>query len=118
LRTERLLLRPPWRDNDIAALTVMLADPKVMEFFPATLSAEQSAALAARIRRDFDARGYGLWVVEAPKRASFIGICGLAHPSFEAEFTPCVEIGWRFAAEHWGQGYATEAARAVLRAAF
>jgi RimJ/RimL family protein N-acetyltransferase len=117
-RTERLLLRPPWRDNDIAAFAVMNADPQVMEFFPATLSTEQSAALAARIRRDFDDRGHGLWVVEAPTRASFIGICGLARPTFEATFTPCVEIGWRLAAEHWGHGYATEAARAVLHAAF
>jgi ribosomal-protein-alanine N-acetyltransferase len=39
-------------------------------------------------------------------------------PRFEAHFTPCVEIGWRLAAKHWGQGYATEAASVVLDHAF
>lgn len=39
-------------------------------------------------------------------------------PTFEAHFTPCVEIGWRLARDVWGQGYATEAARAVLDHAF
>ena len=42
----------------------------------------------------------------------------LAVPSFEAHFTPCVEIGWRLAREHWGHGYATEAATAALAFAF
>ena len=118
LRTERLVLRPPWHGSDVAAFAAMNADPRVMKYFPATLSGEQSAALAARIRRDFDAYGYGLWVVEAPGRARFIGIAGLARPRFEAHFTPCVEIGWRFVAEHWGRGYAPEAANAALCAAF
>ena len=44
---------------------------------------------------------------------NFVGFVGLSVPRFEAHFTPCVEVGWRLAAEHWGRGYATEAARAV-----
>jgi RimJ/RimL family protein N-acetyltransferase len=56
--------------------------------------------------------------VEVPGRAAFIGFVGLAVPRFEAHFTPCIEIGWRLAAEHWGKGYATEAASAVLDHAF
>jgi RimJ/RimL family protein N-acetyltransferase len=39
---------------------------------------------------------------------------GLTVPDFKAHFTPCVEIGWRLAHEHWGRGYATEAALAAL----
>jgi RimJ/RimL family protein N-acetyltransferase len=39
-------------------------------------------------------------------------------PDFESHFTPCVEIGWRLAYEHWGKGYATEAAQEVLKVAF
>ena len=53
-----------------------------------------------------------------PGVAPFIGFVGLVVPAFEAHFTPCVEIGWRLAAEHWGQGYATEAALASARHAF
>lgn len=43
---------------------------------------------------------------------------GLAIPRFQAHFTPCVEVGWRLAAEHWGHGYATEAARASVNFGF
>jgi ribosomal-protein-alanine N-acetyltransferase len=50
--------------------------------------------------------------------APFIGMVGLADPDFEARFMPAVEIGWRLAADHWGRGYATEAARAVLAFGF
>ncbi len=53
-----------------------------------------------------------------PGVAPFIGFVGLVVPAFEAHFTPCVEIGWRLAAEHWGQGYASEAARAAAGHAF
>jgi RimJ/RimL family protein N-acetyltransferase len=56
--------------------------------------------------------------VEIPDAVPFAGFVGLAVPGFEAHFTPCVEIGWRLAAEHWGRGYAPEAARATLDFAF
>ena len=46
------------------------------------------------------------------------GFIGLNVPSFEAHFTPCVEIGWRLAVDHWGQGLATEGANAVVRYSF
>ncbi len=48
----------------------------------------------------------------------FIGFIGFNVPSFHAAFTPCVEIGWRLAAEYWGQGLATEGAREVVRCGF
>ena len=57
---------------------------------------------------------FGHWAVEVPGRADFIGYVGLSVPQFEAHFTPCVEIGWRLARDHWGSGYASEAARAAL----
>jgi RimJ/RimL family protein N-acetyltransferase len=59
-----------------------------------------------------------LWAVEIPNITSFAGFIGLSVPRFEAPFTPCVEIGWRLAAEYWGLGYATEGARVVLDFAF
>jgi len=89
-----------------------------MEHFPAVLSREESHAVAARIEAHFDQHGFGLWAMEIQNVASLAGFVGLSVPSFEAHFTPCVEIGWRLAAEHWGRGYATEGARAVLTFGF
>jgi RimJ/RimL family protein N-acetyltransferase len=111
--TFRLLLRP-WRDEDLPAFAAMNADPRVMEFFPRPLDRAESDARAARIRDHFARHGFGLWAVEVPGVADFIGFVGLSVPDFEMPFMPCVEVGWRLAHEHWGQGYATEAARAAL----
>jgi RimJ/RimL family protein N-acetyltransferase len=89
-----------------------------MEHFPEALSRSESDALATRIDAHFDEHGFGLWAVEIPNVAPFIGFVGLSIPRFDAPFTPCVEIGWRLAAEYWGRGYATEAARAGLAFGF
>src|SRR5204862_452292 len=96
------------------AFAAMGADPRVMEFLPKWLAREEADAMAARIRGHFERHGFGFWAVEAPGVAPFLGFVGLAVPTWETHFTPCVEIGWRLAAEHWGRGYATEAARAAL----
>ena len=69
----------------------------------------------ARFRQNWDEHGFGWWAVEVPGVAPFVGWVGLARPRFEAHFTPCVEIGWRFAAAFWGRGYATEGAAESLR---
>jgi RimJ/RimL family protein N-acetyltransferase len=117
LRTDRLLLRR-WLPADRAPFAALNADPRVIEFLPGPLSPEQSDALIARIEAHFDEHGFGLWAVEICETAMLAGFVGLAVPRFEAHFTPCVEIGWRLAAEHWGHGYATEAARAALNFGF
>jgi ribosomal-protein-alanine N-acetyltransferase len=115
--TERLVLRG-WHDSDREPFAVLNADPVVMEYYPATLTAAQSDALVDRIEQAFDEHGWGLWAVEVLDTGTFIGYVGLAQAAFEAPFTPAVEIGWRLAATHWGYGYATEAARAALDYAF
>jgi RimJ/RimL family protein N-acetyltransferase len=117
LRTERLLLRQ-WRDEDLAPFAELNGDPETMRFFPAPPSREESDQLAARERRQIDEEGWGLWAVEVVGGAGFIGFVGLARPSFEARFTPGVEVGWRLARDHWGHGYATEAGRAALAHGF
>lgn len=117
LLTGRLLLRR-WRDADRIPFAALNADPVVMEHFPARLSPAESDAMLATIERGFAERGFGLWAVEIPGVAPFIGFVGLAVPRFELSFTPCVEVGWRLAAEWWGHGYAPEAAAAALRFGF
>jgi RimJ/RimL family protein N-acetyltransferase len=117
LHTERLWLRP-WREEDVDALAALNADPRAMEHFPALLSRPETEAMVARIRAHFAQHGWGLWAVEVPGVAPFIGFVGLSTVSFQAPFTPAVEVGWRLAPAHWGQGYAPEGARAVLDLAF
>ena len=89
-----------------------------MEHFPATLSNVESDLFIDRIESHFERYGFGLWAVEVPEETPFAGFVGLAVPSFEAHFTPCVEVGWRLAVKFWGRGYATEAARAALTFGF
>lgn len=96
----------------------MNADPQVMEHFPAPMSRGQSDAFADRIAASFDENGYGLWAVEVRSSGEFVGFTGLALQTFEAHFTPAVEVGWRLAFGAWGRGYATEAASASLDVAF
>lgn len=117
LTTPRLRLRA-WRESDLAPFAAMNADPRVMQHFPRTLARDESDAMVARIGDHFARHGFGLWAVEVPGVADFVGFVGLAVPRFEAAFTPCVEIGWRLAAEHWRSGYATEGARAALAHGF
>ena len=117
LRTERLLLRG-WRAEDRAPFAEMNADPAVREYFRSVLSRDESDSQADWIEAEFSERRFGLWVIEIPGVSPFAGFTGLSVPGFEASFTPCVEIAWRLAREHWGRGYATEAARAAVEFGF
>ena len=117
LESARLRLRP-WRDTDLAEFAQMCTDPQVMRYFPAPLSRLESAAFIGRVRGHFAEYGYGLWALERKDTGAFIGFTGLMNVGFDAPFAPAVEIGWRLAPEHWGLGYASEAAWAVLRCAF
>lgn len=117
LRTERLLLRR-WRDSDRAPFAAINADPEVVACLPGALTREESDAFVDRIEERFAEQGFGMWAVEVADGEPFIGYVGLNVPRIEAPFMPAVEIGWRLARSSWGYGYATEAAREVLRFAF
>jgi RimJ/RimL family protein N-acetyltransferase len=117
LKTDRLLLRR-WVPADREPFAALNADPRVAEHLPASLSRQESDALAARIEAHFEEHGFGLWAVEVRGVAPFAGFTGLSNPAFQSHFTPCVEIGWRLAAPYWGNGYASEAARAALAFGF
>ena len=113
LSTGRLGLRR-WVATDIDPFIRMNDDPIVMRYFPRLYTAEESTAMVQRIGAFFDQHGYGLYALELRTTGEFIGYTGFAEPSFDSWFTPCTEIGWRLRQEFWGQGLATEAARACL----
>ena len=104
------------RKTDTDAFIAMNADLNVMEFFPRLWSPEESKAALARIEQAFDERGFGIYAIEVS--GTFGGIVGLSIPTFNAPFTPCVEILWRLTPASWGKGHATAAAAAVLQTAF
>ncbi len=116
LRTERLVLRP-WRSEDRAPFAALNADPEVMEWFPSTMTREESDAFVDRIEQRFRDYGWGLWAVEVPGVSPFIGFIGLA-PANSTLGYPSIEIGWRLATPFWGRGYAPEGALAALRFGF
>lgn len=113
LMTERLLLRE-WRAEDAALFAELNASPQVMRHYPSTLTREESDQVYQRISQHFTDHGFGLWVVEIPGVAPFIGFVGLHHVRYQTAFTPCIEIGWRISEQHWEKGYATEAAVAAM----
>jgi RimJ/RimL family protein N-acetyltransferase len=105
-----------WREEDLAPYAAMNADATVMQYLPKPLTLAESEESLARLRAGIDQRGWGLWAVEVD--GAFAGFTGLAQPRFEAHFTPCVEIGWRFGREFWGRGIAYSAALAAESFAF
>jgi RimJ/RimL family protein N-acetyltransferase len=111
------LLRP-WRAEDLEPYAALSGDARVMEYYPKPWSKAECEEHIARIRAHFEEHGFALWALELPGIAPFIGYTGLSTARFPAPFTPCVEVGWRLAHEHWGRGYATEAARASLEFGF
>ncbi|MBM3797973.1 MAG: GNAT family N-acetyltransferase [Acidobacteria bacterium] len=113
LETPRLLLRD-WRAADVAPFAALYADPEVMRYFPALLSAAETEAMLERNRLHFARHGFGFWAAEAKETGELAGFIGLGIPSFEAHFTPCVEIRWRLAPRFWNRGLATEGAAALL----
>jgi RimJ/RimL family protein N-acetyltransferase len=116
-RTARLLLRG-WRDADLTPFAAMNADPAVSEFLSRPLAREESDAFVASMVESWATRGFGQWALERLDTGAFVGFTGLSAPSFDAHFTPAVEVGWRLAPEAWGHGFATEAAEAAVAYAF
>ena len=119
METQRLRLRQ-WKAEDRETFRLMGSDPEVMRYFPARLSEKEADDLAQRISDLIDRQGWGFWAVEIKETSTFIGMVGLHRQEKSSGIpeTPFVEIGWRLARPYWGNGYASEAARAALRYAF
>ena len=109
--TPRLLLRT-FRDDDLPVYAALNADPRVMEFLGGRpMSREGSDAMARWAQRLHAREGLGLLAVERRADGAFLGMCGLHRLDW---WPDDVEVAWRLAPEHWGNGYATEAATAWL----
>ncbi len=122
ISTSRLTLRT-WQPSDIPLMAAISADPQVMEFFPAIQDYAATEKLYAAVVAHQKEHGYSLYATETKDSQEFIGFVVLFHPwfiipGFVSKGLPIIEIGWRLAARHWGKGYATEAASAVLKYAF
>lgn len=107
-----------WKESDKEPFAKMNANKDVMKYFTKTLNSKESNRFIYIIQDYFNQRGYGLWAVEIKETKEFIGFIGFLMATFESEFTPCVEIGWRLDNRHWYKGYATEGAKACLEYGF
>ncbi len=117
LETKRLFLRD-WKETDVEPFFHINQDPKVLEFLPAPWTLEETRNWIKHTKQNLHQHTFGLWATELKATGTFIGYVGLRVPDFKAPFTPCVDIEWRLSSEHWGFGYATEAALAVLELGF
>jgi ribosomal-protein-alanine N-acetyltransferase len=107
-----------WEETDLEPFSGLNADEQVMRYFPRTLSTEESNGFYQSIIAEFKECGFGLYAVEVKETKHFIGFIGFHRATFEADFTPCIEIGWRLTKEAWGKGYASEGAAACLQYGF
>ncbi|EPH10166.1 hypothetical protein HMPREF9713_02515 [Myroides odoratimimus CCUG 12700] len=113
IETERLLIRQ-YKESDLADFIAMNQNDQVMEFFLDKKTAKESTQAYNNMKSKIDTQGYAFFAVEEKSSGNFIGFVGLLDITFDVDFAPGVEIGWRMLPQFWGKGYATEAAKACL----
>ncbi|PHR71594.1 MAG: GNAT family N-acetyltransferase [Lutibacter sp.] len=108
-----------WSTTDLDAMAEICGDKEVMEFFPSTLSKEQTAEFITTRQRKFAENGYCYYAVEILETNELIGFIGLSKQEYDAGFeNPFVDIGWRLKKSLWFKGYATEGAKRCLEYGF
>lgn len=115
--SERLGFRP-WRSSDIPLMAAISRDPEVMKFFPAIATAEQTKEFILRMQTHYLQHGFCYFAVDELNSGTMIGFIGMMEQTYDADFTPCVDIGWRLSKTAWNKGYATEGANRVLQFGF
>jgi len=117
IESKRLILRP-WKEADRQPFADMSADKDVMEYLLPLKPHDAYHTWIDRQIENHERRGMCFWAVEAKQDGAFVGAVGLLPVTYEAHFTPAVEVGWRIARPFWGLGYAPEAAAAAIRFGF
>jgi len=115
LETPRLLLRK-FTLQDADALLLLLGDPVVMEFYPATLDRKGVEEWIGRNLARYERDGHGLWAIVLKDNGELVGDCGCVLQEVEGRNE--VEVGYQVRRDLWGNGYATEAAGACMIYAF
>lgn len=115
LRTDRLILRQMGRD-DAHLLQQIFADPIAMKYYPSTKDNQETMEWIDWTLRNYEECGAGLWIVENRINGDFLGQCGIVPQIVEGVRE--MEIGYLFARRVWGNGYATEAAKACKHYGF
>jgi RimJ/RimL family protein N-acetyltransferase len=109
LATERLLLRPATLD-DLESWHAISRDAEEAWFGAPSSTLGDARANLARHMAHHEQHGFGLCAVELRPGGTVIGVAGLTHLADGTE----IEVGYRFLRDHWGRGYATEAAAASI----
>lgn len=117
IQTPRLGLRN-WTLADLPILAALNADPEVMRYFPSTQTEEETLGFIQRAQKQFEEHRFTYFAADRLDTGALIGFIGLAPQTYESPYTPAVDIGWRLAQEHWGNGFATEGAKACLEYGF
>ena len=107
-----------WTSSDLVPLSQLNADTNVMAYFQSVQTTEQTQAFIHKMNEMFAQKRYCYFAVDRLTDQRFMGFIGLADVTFEADFTPCVDIGWRLDPEVWNQGFATEGAKRCLQYGF
>lgn len=115
--SERLGFRN-WTDADIDKMTAINQDPETMRYFPNLPSREDTINMIRSFQKEYEEQGYTYFAVETLDEGAFIGFTGLHVPTYEADFMPCVDMGWRLDKRYWNKGYATEAAKRCMQFGF
>jgi RimJ/RimL family protein N-acetyltransferase len=115
--SERLGFRN-WELTDIDKMYQINSDEKVMAFFPGVLTKQQTAEFVDKMKNQFTDKGFCYFAVDKLEDSQFIGFIGLSEQTFHADFTPCIDIGWRIKSNEWNKGLATEGAKKCLDYAF
>lgn len=107
-----------WNNDDLPKMATINADPEVMQYFPSLQNESQTEAFIERMKAQLEQKGFTYFAAELLDTGEFIGFIGLSVPTFTADFTPCIDMGWRLDKKYWNKGYATEGAQRCLEYAF